>query len=100
MSLMKLKASVILVAAEYGRAIGLKDGRVSTLVFGSGDRLKRLREGRDGLSEKLEAALQWFSDRWPETVPWPEPVLRPAPCLQATEPQAPSDAGIPPAPGA
>ena len=97
---MKLKASVILVAAEYGRAVGLKDGRVSTLVFGSGDRLKRLREGRDGLSEKLEEALQWFSDRWPENTLWPDPVLRPEPFTQATETQAPSGAGIQPAPGA
>lgn len=97
---MKLKDSVILVAAAYGQAVGLKDGRVSTLVFGSGDRLKRLRAGKDGLSAKLEAALQWFSDRWPDGTAWPEPVLRPEPRAQVTETQAPSGAGIQPASGA
>ncbi|WP_133122977.1 hypothetical protein [Methylobacterium frigidaeris] len=70
---------------------------MSTLVYGSGDRLRRLREGKDMLSANIEDGLQWFSDRWPEGAVWPSEVPRPAPRPPTPVPSSAAPAAGPPA---
>ncbi len=55
---------------------------MSLVLFGSGKRLKELRAGGRMASDRIEDALQWFSDRWPADATWPEGVTRPEPQAQ------------------
>ena len=76
---MRLKQQLLAVSAAYCGAVNRSESRISTLVFGNGNRLRSLREGADMRSGNVEDALQWFSDRWPEGVAWPCGVPRPVP---------------------
>ena len=97
---MRLKAQLLLVADTYCQATGMKDGRLSTILFGSGDRFKRLRAGKGMISCNAENALQDLSDRWPEGAVWPEPVPRPAPRAEPTVTRTTPGASSSPAPEA
>lgn len=76
---MRLKQQFLVVAAAYVAADGRSESRISTLMFGNGQRLRSLRQGSGMLSDNLEDALQWLSDRWPEGLAWPVEVSRPTP---------------------
>lgn len=94
---MRLTAQLLLLVETYCRAINRSEARVSTLIFNSGDKFKRLRSGKGMLSDNVEDAIAWFSDRWPEGVAWPEPVTRPAPVPSASETRTAPDSGSSPA---
>lgn len=89
---MRLKAQLLLAAETYCQATGLSDSRLSTVLFGSGTRLKGLRAGKDALSRNIEDALLDLSNRWPEGAAWPADVPRPAaravPTVTRTAPDA------------
>lgn len=65
---------------SYCAARGISEGRLSTLVFGSGNRIKMLRNGGDMGSRTIENTFVWFSANWPENAEWPSCVERPAVC--------------------
>jgi len=83
---MRLKQQLLDVSAAYCVATGLSEARVSTCVFRHGGRLKGLRQGKGMISDNVEDALQWFSDRWPEGAAWPCDVPRPAPAPSGIDP--------------
>lgn len=56
---------------------------ISMRFFGKGDFFQKLSAKRDIRTATYEAALQKFTDTWPEDLAWPEGVPRPAP----TEPE-------------
>jgi hypothetical protein len=62
---------------EYRRVREVSDARVSTLVFNDGSRIAQLRDGRDIGTRRLDRAIQWFSDHWPEGADWPAVIVRP-----------------------
>lgn len=74
---MRLKSQVLALAAAYCGPKGRSEATVSTLLFGSGKRLRELREGRDSASARLEDAVAWFANHWPADLAWPEDVPRP-----------------------
>jgi len=76
---MRLKEQLLVGAAAYCAATGLSEARLSMKLFGSGKRLRQLREGADTASRRVEDTLQWLSNHWPEGAVWPEGVTRPAP---------------------
>lgn len=76
---MRLREQLLTVSEALAHAIGRSEARVSTMVFGSGDSISRLRDGADMRSERLHDGLQWLSDHWPDDkVAWPPSVPRPA----------------------
>jgi hypothetical protein len=79
---MNLVSRLLTVADAFGVSRGLSPSRVSTLAFGDGKVIARLRDGRDVTTNRYEAAMQWFSDHWPETAEWPDGVMRPTPAPQ------------------
>lgn len=85
MTTVPLTQALLDVADVYCAAVQRSRARVSTLVFGSGDRLDGIAGGKDLTTRSFERALQWFSDHWPEGTDWPEQVDRPAP---KTRPEA------------
>lgn len=75
---MTLLDALLAVSGRFCEARGLSAARTSTLVFGDGKVLTRLAEGRDLTTRRLELAMQWFSDHWPEDkATWPPSVPRP-----------------------
>ncbi|MDZ5448904.1 hypothetical protein [Labrys sp. ZIDIC5] len=70
-------STLLKLASAFADQRKLSESRVSTLVFGDGTRLNHLRQGGDMGSRRVERAIQWFSDNWPEIAPWPTDVLRP-----------------------
>lgn len=76
---MTLVDRLLRVASAYTSSRGLSESTVSKHVFGDGQVLSRLRQGRDLTTSRFEAGMQWFSDNWPEDAVWPADVPRPAP---------------------
>lgn len=74
---MRLREQLLTVSEAYAKAVGRSEARVSTIVYGAGNALLRLREGCDMGSERIHNGLQWFSDNWPEDAAWPAAVPRP-----------------------
>lgn len=63
----------------------MADATISTRVFNDGKRIAILRRGGDIGTRRLQIALQWFSDNWPEDAEWPPLVERPVPRIPAAE---------------
>ncbi len=76
---MTLVRHLLQTAKAYATAQGLSLSRVSTIVFGDGKVLSRLDDGADLTTRRLETAMQWFSDNWPDGASWPEGPRRPDP---------------------
>ena len=75
---MRLRDQLLTVSEAYAQAVSRSEARVSTIVFGSGNAISRLRGGADMGSERLHNGLQWFADNWPVETAWPAGVPRPA----------------------
>lgn len=63
----------------YRLARDVSDARVSTLLFNDGGRIGELRSGGDIGTRRLDRAIQWFSDNWPDKAEWAADIDRPAP---------------------
>ena len=74
---MTLLHALLTVSGRFCEARSISAARASTLVFGDGKVLTRLADGRDLTTRRLETAMQWFSDHWPEGAAWPADVPRP-----------------------
>lgn len=76
---MRLRDQLLTVSEAYCRAVSRSEARISTLVYGAGNAICRLRNGADMGSERLHNGIQWFSDHWPTDAAWPVEVPRPEP---------------------
>ncbi len=63
---------------EYRRVREVSDSRVSTLVFNDGSRIALIRGGGDLGTRRMQRAIEWFSENWPEGAIWPDGVTRPS----------------------
>ena len=89
---MRLRDQLLTVSDAYARAVERSEARVSTVVYGSGNAISRLREGADMGSERVHNGLQWFSDNWPDDkAPWPADVPRPPRSADADAALAPAE---------
>lgn len=75
--LMSAIEQLLSLCREYGRAAGVDTTTVSWRVFGDSKKLGAIMEGADIQTRRLERAVRWFSDNWPETARWPATVARP-----------------------
>jgi hypothetical protein len=66
------------VARAYGKILDVPLSTVSSRAFNDGKKLAALEEGADITVGRLEDAMRWFSDRWPDG-DWPSEVPRPLP---------------------
>lgn len=64
------------VARRYAEIENIPLSTVSSRVFDDGKKLKALEDGGDINVGRLERALAWFSERWPDG-DWPSDVPRP-----------------------
>ena len=74
---------LVLLIAPYREKKPLSLSTVSKELFGDGNRLRLMTEGKaDTSSRRLRAAFQWFSDHWPVDAEWPADIPRPMPSSQ------------------
>ena len=63
-----------LFAEHTGRSVST----VSRHATGSGDTVARLRRGGTITTRRLDRAIRFLSDNWPDSVAWPADIPRPA----------------------
>lgn len=68
---------MIVLIDTYATAKGISPSRVATILFSSGAKYRQLVEGADINVGRLESALIWFSENWPDGTAWPEGIARP-----------------------
>ena len=69
--------ALLKVARRYGEIEGVPLSTVSSRALNDGKKLRALEEGADINVGRLERALEWFSEHWPEG-DWPSDVPRPS----------------------
>jgi hypothetical protein len=69
---------LLTIARAYGEAEGVPLSTVSSRALDDGKKLRALEAGADINVGRLERAMQWFSDKWPDGAAWPDGVSRPA----------------------
>lgn len=67
------------VVEAYCRAKGVSEATLSTHLFDHGSKIALLREGKDIMVSRLEAAMAMLSGDWPQGIDWPKGVERPRP---------------------
>jgi hypothetical protein len=78
--------ALLILCDRYCKSVQKAEATLSTKLFGAGSRISQLRGGATDIGvRRLNRAIQWFSDNWPENAAWPEGVERPAPA-EAEEP--------------
>ena len=58
-------------------ARGISEARASTLIFNGGARVSQIRGGADIGVRRMQAAMLWISENWPEGAGWPADIPRP-----------------------
>jgi hypothetical protein len=70
---------LLAVAHAYAEAENIDLSTVSWRALGDTKKLTMIEsDGRDIQVRRLEKAMQWFSDNWPEGGVWPVDITRPA----------------------
>lgn len=70
-------AHLLALADEYQRIDPVEDKTLSYRVFADSKKLTALRAKSDITTGRFNAAVQWFSDHWPDGARWPLGVSRP-----------------------
>lgn len=73
---------LLAVARAYSEAERVGLSTVSSRAFDDGKKLAAIESGADIQVRRLERAMVWFSEHWPD-VPWPPDVPRPSSFLDA-----------------
>ncbi len=73
------------VARKYAELENVGLSTVSSRAFDDGKKLGAIEAGADIQVRRLERAMQWFSDNWPDAS-WPAGVARPLPARKSAEP--------------
>lgn len=66
------------LGSAYASHTNLSHWRVSFLMRGDGQFLRRLGEGKSCTLKTATIAMQWFSDYWPADLEWPRHIPRPS----------------------
>lgn len=71
------EATLLSVVDAYSSGKGWKDGTASTRIFNDGKKVSQLRSGASITISRMNDALRFMSDDWPDGVEWPSNVNRP-----------------------
>lgn len=77
---MSMIGSFLDVVERFCAASNVSESTLSSRAFNDGKRLSQIRGGADIGVRRLEQAVHWLSDHWPEGAEWPDGIARPAPC--------------------
>ena len=82
---MNARHHLIKLIETFAEAKKLSPSRVGTMLFSSGAKYRQLVEGADINVGRLEAAVLWLDEQWPESCKWPEGLTRPSLKLKTEE---------------
>lgn len=68
---------LLTVIDKYLAATKLAEKTISFRIFGDSKTINQLRTGADITTGRLEMALLYMSDKWPDKTRWPRIVSRP-----------------------
>lgn len=68
----------LLVVDAFAKAEGIKDATVSTRLFNDGKKISSIRAGGSITLQRVNDAMSFMSNNWPDGATWPESVSRPA----------------------
>lgn len=71
------EATLLSVVEAYSSGKGWKEATASSRIFNDGKKVSQLRAGASITISRLNDALRFMSDDWPEGVEWPSDVTRP-----------------------
>jgi len=93
---MNARQQLLACADRYAEALDLEQKTASWRIFGDQKKLAALQAGGDLYTGRLEAAMQWLSDNWPDGAEWPAGVARPSVSVSPGEPPSAPDGASPP----
>lgn len=76
---------LLAIARKYAELERVELSTVSSRAFDDGKKLIALESGADIQVRRLERAMQWFSDNWPDSADWPTGIFRPAAAIKTVE---------------
>lgn len=71
------EADLLSIAEAYAGHLGLSMATISKRVFNDGKLIGSIRAGNTITLRRANAAMQWFTDNWPENLDWPAHIARP-----------------------
>lgn len=74
----ELKYHLVAVKDIYCGATKSAPSTVAQSACGDWRFFDRIDSGASFTARTYDRAMQWFSDKWPESLPWPDDVERPA----------------------
>lgn len=72
-------ADILRLAEAFAAAKGIALSAVSSRVFDDSKKLAAIEGGADLTLKRAGAAMQWFSNHWPDSAEWPADLARPTP---------------------
>lgn len=74
---MSVIETILALSRAYGAAEDIEPKTVSWRVFRDSKKLAALESPNGDIqTRRADAALQWFSDNWPDGTPWPDGIER------------------------
>lgn len=70
--------ALFLLVETYCAHAGIAEATLSSQLFSDGKRLKALRGGADMGVRRMDKAIDWLNENWPDGCAWPENVARAA----------------------
>ncbi|MBB4952741.1 hypothetical protein H4S14_000783 [Agrobacterium vitis] len=74
---MQTLTSLLTLVDAYCQASGLAEATVSSRLFNDGKRLGEVRRGADIGVQRVERAVRWLHEHWPDGFPWPNGISTP-----------------------
>ena len=75
--LMNTVDAFLILVDTFSSSVKLAEATVSSRLFNDGKRISGIRGGSDIGVRRLQVAISWLSDHWPEGVIWPDYIPRP-----------------------
>ncbi len=71
-------SDILRLAQIFAAATGVRLTTISSRIFDDSKKLSAIEGGADLTLTRAGAAMQWFSDNWPDSESWPDDIGRPA----------------------
>ncbi|WP_319499299.1 hypothetical protein [uncultured Cohaesibacter sp.] len=78
LQIMMMTQQIVQLADRYSKHVGIAVSTLSMRLFCDSQKIDNLRAGKDLLTKRFEAAVQFFDENWPVDVEWPSDIPRPS----------------------
>ncbi len=75
---MMMTQQIVQLADRYSKHEGMAVSTLSMRLFCDSRKIDNLRDGKDLLTKRFEAAVRFFDQNWPSSLEWPSDIPRPS----------------------